>query len=140
MRAVLPNSTLAALVAGVLAACSAAPDGIVGRYIEHIDARDNPPWRDLIGDFEFDFRAGGDLRVRQLDGTTDALARWRLDGDVLTISETGGPSSCRESGLDLASAQYRVHFIDGGVELQVLRDECRGRREAIPLKPLYRVR
>ena len=140
MRAALPNSTLATLVAGVLGACSAAPDGIVGRYIEHIDARDNPPWRDLIGDFEFDFRAGGDLRVHQLDGTTDALARWRLDGDVLTISETGGPSSCRESGLDLASAQYRVHFIDGGVELQVLRDECRGRREAIPLKPLYRVR
>ena len=125
----------------MLGGCAPAPQGIAGRYIEHIDARDNPPWRDLIGDFEFDFRADGELRVHQVGGTqVDADARWRLDGDLLTISEYGGASSCRESGLDLASALYRVRIIDDGIELQVLRDECRGRREATPLRPLRRVR
>ena len=124
-----------------LAACSPATPDFAGRYLEHIDARDNPPWRDLIGDFEFDFRADGELHVHQVDGTrVDALARWRLDGDRLTISETGGASSCRESGLDLASALYRVEYLGDGIALHVLRDECRGRREAIPLQPLRRIR
>jgi len=130
----------ALLAIGLAAGCAGPSHEFAGRYIEHIDARDNPPWRDLIGDFEFDFRADGELHVRQTGGTTDAVAHWRLAGDVLTISEYGGASSCRESGLDLASALYRVHFFDDGVELRVLRDECRGRREAIPLKPLRRVR
>jgi hypothetical protein len=131
-----------ALLTFVLAACQ-APDSssLAGRYIEHIEARDNPPWRDLIGDFEFDFRAGGELHVHQVGGSqVDAVARWRLNGDLLTISESGGATSCRESGLDLASALYRVTYIDGGIELRVLRDECRGRRDSIPLRPLRRVR
>ena len=135
------NAAALAIAALLLGGCAPSPQGITGRYIEHIDARDNPPWRDLIGDFEFDFRADGELRVRQVGGTqVDADARWRLDGNLLTISEYGGASACRQSGLDLASALYRVHIIDDGIELQVLRDECRGRREAIPLRPLRRVR
>jgi len=44
-----------------------------------------------------------------------------------------------ESGLDLASALYRVRFTSEGLLLQVLRDECRGRREAMPLRPFRRV-
>lgn len=123
-----------------LAGCTPSPHAIAGRYVEHIEARDNPPWRDLIGDFEFDFRDDGELHVHQVGGTqVDAIARWRLDGDVLTIAESGGQTSCRESGLDLASAAYRVHYLGDGIELRALRDECRGRREAIPLKPLRRI-
>ena len=133
--------TLPVALAGLVCACSPASTSLVGRYVEHIEARDNPPWRDLVGDFEFDFRAGGELHVHQLGDTkVDAVARWQLRGDVLTISESGGMSSCRESGLDLASAWYRVTFTGDGVELHVLRDECRGRREAIPLRPLRRIR
>jgi hypothetical protein len=129
-----------AIAALVLGGCAAPPQGIAGSYIEHIDARDNPPWRDLIGDFQFDFRANGELRVHQVGGTqVDALARYRLDGDLLTIVESGGTSSCRESGVDLASALYRVRFVNDGIDLQVLRDECRGRREAMPLRPLHRM-
>jgi hypothetical protein len=135
------NAAALAIAALLLGSCAPAPQGIAGRYIEHIDARDNPPWRDLIGDFEFDFRSDGELRVRQVGGTQVAAdARWRLDGDLLTISEYGGAGSCHASGLDLASALYRVHYVNDGIELQVLRDECRGRREAIPLRPLRRVR
>jgi len=129
-----------ALAVLLLAGCARTPQGIAGSYIEHIDARDNPPWRDLIGDFQFDFGADGQLRVHQVGGTqVDAHARYRLDGDLLTIDESGGTSSCRESGVDLASALYRVRYVDDGIELQVLRDECRGRREAMPLRPLRRM-
>jgi hypothetical protein len=123
----------------VLAACMQTPRSIVGRYIEHIDARDNPPWRDLIGDFQFDFNADGQMLVRQIGGWQGVKAHYRLDGDLLTISEYGGASSCRESGLDLASATYRVEFTNGGLRLHVLRDECRGRREAMPLQVFRRV-
>jgi len=122
-----------------LGACTPTPRGIVGRYIEHIDARDNPPWRDLIGDFQFDFTSDGQMRVRQLGGWPEVKAHYRLDGDLLTINEYGGASSCRESGLDLASARYRVRFTAVGIDLRALRDECRGRREAMPLRPLQRV-
>lgn len=129
---------LAFLVAAV-AGCAPPQQGLPGRYIEHIDARDNPPWRDLIGDFEFIFTHDGEMKVRQLGGWQGIQAHYRLQGNLLTISEYSGDSSCRESGLDLASALYRVQFTDDGLLLHVLRDECRGRREAMPLRPLRRI-
>jgi len=128
-----------ALFVGMLLIGCSKPQEISGRYIEHIDARDNPPWRDLIGDFEFVFTHDGEMTVRQIGGWQGIRAHYRLQGDLLTISEYGGTSSCRESGLDLASALYRVRFTSEGLLLQVLRDECRGRREAMPLRPFRRV-
>ena len=128
-----------AFLVTALAGCTQTQQGLPGRYIEHIDARDNPPWRDLIGDFEFVVTADGVMTVRRLGDIQDVKAHYRLDGDLLTIDEIGGVSTCRDSGLDLASALYRVQYIEGGVRLHVLRDECRGRREAMPLRPLRRV-
>lgn len=133
-----PTALYALLI--TLGACAQTPQDIVGRYIEHIDARDNPPWRDLIGDFEFVFTHDGEMTVRQIGGWQGIQAHFRLDGDRLMISEYAGVSSCRESGLDLASALYRVQFTGDGLQLQVLRDECRGRRESMPLRLLRRVR
>ena len=129
----------AAVLAVLVSGCASDADTVVGHYVEHIEARDNPPWRALIGDFAFDFDEHGTLTVGQIGGAQLVHARYRFDGDLLTIDESGGVSSCRESGLDLASAQYRVRHVSGGIALQVVRDECRGRREAIPLRPLRRV-
>lgn len=118
---------------------TAQPQGIVGRFMEHIDAHDNPPWRDLIGDFDFDFRSDGKLHIHRRGGWT-VEATYKFDGDVLTINDYGGDSACRSSGLDLASGAYRVRFTNIGMELRALRDDCRGRRESMTLKPLVRLR
>jgi hypothetical protein len=132
-------SIMLAMFSGLCACAPPAPPSLTGRYVEHIEARDNPPWRALVGDFEFDFDAHGRLSVRQLGGVQMVHARYRFDGDLLTIDEYGGESSCRDSGLDLASALYRVQFVADGLRLQVVRDECRGRREAMPLRAMRRI-
>lgn len=69
-------------------------------------------------------------------------ATFRHDGSRLAadpVRRATAGFALFESGLDLASALYRVRFTSEGLLLQVLRDECRGRREAMPLRPFRRV-
>jgi len=66
MRAVtaIATATLA------LGACASAPDdaGVAGHYAMHVSARDNPAWRGMIGDWDFEFGANGRLRAHQVGG------------------------------------------------------------------------
>jgi hypothetical protein len=138
MRAGIVATLLLALLAGSSARAS-EPRSIVGLYALRIEARDDPPWRGMLGEWEMEFDADGFLHVRQIGGMT-VEARYRVDGHLLMINETGGTGTCRESGVDLASALYRIHLTDTILQLRAIRDECRGRRESLPIRPWRRVR
>jgi len=138
MRLLLPM-----LLAFTMAACSDSeptPRSIVGRYAQvRINARDNPAWRAIVGDWQHEYRSDGHLIVREIGGMTiDSL--YRLDDDVLTLNDVSGSGSCRLLGVDVGSARYRVHFFDGGIRFEVVRDECMGRRTGMTIHPWLRVR
>jgi hypothetical protein len=122
----------AAMLLTILAfgACSRAPDrqDIVGHYATRFTARDDVPWRGIVGDWEAEYRADRHLIVHH--GSFNVEALYRLDGDILTITDLNGSASCRQDGVDIASARYRVHFIETGLGMRIepLRDECDGRR------------
>lgn len=127
------------LCALLLTGCAPQPDGIEGRYVQHIAARDAAPWREILGDFELDLRTDGRFFVRRI-GQWEVEGRYRVEGDLLLLDDYGGFGPCRESGVDLASGLYRFHRLAGGLSLEALRDECRGRREGLSLRPWMRVR
>jgi hypothetical protein len=133
-------ATVTAVLA--LAACASAPDsaGIVGRYAMHVSARDNPAWRGMIGDWDFEFGADGRLRARQSGGKGMAIDMlYRYEAGVLTINDLAGNGSCRHFGVDMASAAYRIRFVDSGFEARPLRDECTPRVYGMTLRNFTRV-
>jgi hypothetical protein len=139
MRAVtaIATATLA------LGACASAPDdaGVVGHYAMHVSARDNPAWRGMIGDWDFEFGANGRLRAHQVGGKGMAIDMvYRFEAGILTIDDLAGNGSCRHFGVDAASAAYRVRFVDSGFEARPLRDECMPRIYGMTLHDFTRVR
>lgn len=127
------------IAALMLCGCAPSPQGIEGRYLLRVEARDDPPWRGMLGNWIADFRADGRLDVRQVGGVS-VEARYRVRGDLLMIDDFHGDGACRENGADLASALYRIRFVDGNLIMQPLRDECRGRRESLPIRAWQRLR
>jgi hypothetical protein len=123
------------------AACSGTTQpSIVGRYTMHVTARDNPAWRGMIGDWDFEFRANGRLVARQSGGMRMSIDMvYRFDADVLTINDLAGNGSCRHFGVDMASAAYRVRFLESGFEARPLRDECTPRVYGMTLHDFMRV-
>jgi hypothetical protein len=132
------------LLAFAIAACSATapttPAALIGKYERtRISARDNPDWRGLVGDWTAEYRADGHLLVRGAHGLM-VDSRYRLDGDVLTLTDLEGSGSCRLDGVDAASGRYRIHFVGEELHFDVLRDECGGRRSVLLSHPLRRIR
>jgi hypothetical protein len=123
----------------LFAGCAkAAPPTLVGRYQQQtFTARDDPSWRGVVGDWTHEFRADGRLIVRHTGGM-GIEARWRLDGDVLTITDLSGSGSCRHFGSDSASARYRVHLDGDLLRYEPLRDECTPRRSGMTIHPWRR--
>ena len=130
-------SSLLSLVV-LFAACSKpAPPALVGRYLQQtFTARDDPSWRGVVGDWIHEFR--GDGRLRQVGGM-GIESRYRLDGDILTITDLSGTGSCRHFGSDTASARYRVHFDGDLLRYEPLHDECTPRRTGMTIHPWRRV-
>lgn len=137
--------TIPGIVIVMLLGCApAAPQQvIVGRYVRaRVNARDNPAWRGIVGDWDTEYRADGHLLVRGPNGQR-VDSRWHLDGDVLTIDDSNdnaGDMSCRLSGIDTASGRYRIRFVGDELHFRALRDECDGRRNVIETHPLRKVR
>ena len=114
---------------------------IVGRYAMHVTARDNPTWRGMIGEWNFEFTGDGRLFARQAGGKQMAIDMvYRFADDVFTINDLAGNGSCRHFGIDYASAAYRVRFLDWGLEARPLRDECTPRIYGMTLHNFERVR
>jgi len=132
------------LLALVGTACSttAPPDAtaLVGRYMRaRINARDDPDWRGIVGDWQAEYRGDGHLIVRGAHGL-DVDSLWSLAGDVLTLTDMAGSGACRLDGVDAASGRYRIRFIGDELHFVVLRDECAGRRSVLLTHPLRRIR
>jgi hypothetical protein len=135
MRALLP-----ALLVCLCGACAPAPPSIVGSYArDRVNARDDPDWRGLVGEWRAEYRSDGHLIVHGANGL-DVDSRYRLDGDVLTLTDLGGSASCRDEGVDYASGRYRIRLSGDQLRFEVLRDECTGRRSVITSHPLRRLR
>lgn len=114
---------------------------IVGHYAMHVTARDNPAWRGMIGDWNFEFTGDGRLFARQAGGKQMAIDMvYRIAGDILTINDLAGNGSCRHFGVDAASAAYRVRLLDSGFEARPVRDECTPRIYGMTLHHFERVR
>jgi hypothetical protein len=149
MRAGAAALALAAAV--VPAGCARPPDNagvighdraaIAGHYTMHVTARDNPAWRGMVGEWNFEFTNDGRLFARQAGGKQMAIDMvYRFVGDILTINDLAGNGSCRHFGVDYASAAYRVRFVDSGFEARPLRDECTPRIYGMTLHDFERVR
>jgi len=141
MHVFTPMRSMLLIAAVALAGCGHAevPRGIVGRYAQgRVNARDNPVWRAIVGDWQHEFRSDGHLIVQQIGGM-QINTRYRLDGDILTFDDLGGSGSCRPLGVDFGSARYRVHVLQDGVRYEALRDECPGRRTGMTLHPWLRI-
>lgn len=138
------RTVAATLIAAVaLGACArpSAPESIVGRYTMRVTARDNPAWRGMVGDWNFEFTGDGRLFARQAGGKQMAIDMvYRVAGDILTIDDLRGNGSCRHFGVDAASATYRIRFLDAGFAAQPLRDECTPRVYGMTLHGFERVR
>lgn len=139
-RAMRTLLSLLLALAGTACSVPAPPPSIIGLYARaRIHARDDPDWRGVIGDWSAEYRRDGHLIVHGANGLT-VDSRYRLDRDVLTLTDVDGSGSCRLDGIDTASGRYRVHFIGDELHFDVLRDECAGRRSVILSHPLRRVR
>ena len=128
------------LLVFLLGAC-APPAGprLVGRYVQQpFTARDEPSWRGVVGSWTHEFRSDGLLIVQQTGGMT-IESRYRLDGDILTITDLSGSGSCRHFGSDAASARYRVRFDGDLLRYEPLLDECTPRRTGMTVHPWRRV-
>ena len=131
------------LVLSLCCACTPAPQAtpsIVGHYVRlRVNARDDPDWSGIVGDWSAEYRNDGHLIVHGANGLT-VDSRYRLEGDVLTLTDIDGSGSCRLDGVDDASGRYRIRFVGDELHFSVLRDECGGRRSVITSHPLRRLR
>jgi hypothetical protein len=141
MRALGAIALLLATFALIGCAPAPAPSGIVGRYTDSLVARDDPGWRGLVGDWVHEYRADGHVIIRQIGGMNMNMeALYRLDGDILILTDLGGVGSCRHFGVDYGSARYRIHFTDTGMRVEPLLDECTPRRFGMSVHTWQRIR
>jgi hypothetical protein len=134
-----PTLWLILVALGCVACTPQAPHSLVGHYAMRVTARDGPPFRLIIGEWEHEYRADGHLLIHQVGGWKMEQL-YRLDGDILTVIDVGGTGSCRLLGIDTGSARYRVHFTGSGIRLDPLRDECAGRRIGMTVHAWERIR
>jgi len=57
-----------------------------------------------------------------------------VEGNRITISDSGGPYACRGKGMNPGSYYWTVH--DGGLYLMLIEDYCRARRATFLEGPL----
>jgi hypothetical protein len=123
------------IAAGLGTACSRAPatPGLAGCYGAELTARDGRSSVKNAGVWKICFDADGRYHAENRPGQ-EVDGRWSMHADEVLLVDTGGSFSCRSKGVDTSSARYRVHRSASALQLELLRDECNARRDALNLR------